>query len=251
MAEQINRKVLDLSHYNTILDWNKIRDAGIVGIIHKSTEGGTYVDKEYAERRQQAIAAGLLWGAYHFGNATEVEEQVQNFLKNVDWENWPTLLALDYEPNQKSQMSLDQARVFMQRVYEITKQMPVLYSGNLIKEQLGSREDQFFGSHRLWLAQYGSMPSVPAAWDTYWLWQYSDGAAGPEPKNCPGVNSPVDTNSFLGSDQDLANQWLGMEAQPEPIPEPEEPFPDEEHDMIEIQIKIKVPKGTLVDVSVE
>ena len=40
---------------------------GIVGVIHKATQGTTYVDETYASRRVEALACGLLWGAYHFG----------------------------------------------------------------------------------------------------------------------------------------------------------------------------------------
>jgi len=48
----------------------------------------------------------------------------------------------------------------MTRVADKLGRKPVLYSGHLIKEKLGNKTDAFFGSHRLWLAQYGPDPVV-------------------------------------------------------------------------------------------
>jgi len=62
----INPFVVDLSHHNDVTDFSKVKAAGIVGVIHKSTEGTGFADKMYAVRRGHAIDAGLLWGAYHF-----------------------------------------------------------------------------------------------------------------------------------------------------------------------------------------
>jgi lysozyme len=90
----INRKVLDLSHYNSISSWKKILGAGIVGIIHKATEGLSYRDPRYLARRQPALNIGLVWGAYHFANASDPIAQVDNFL-SVTGVDDDTLYALD------------------------------------------------------------------------------------------------------------------------------------------------------------
>ena len=50
-----------------VSDFAAVRRSGILGVIHKATEGGDFVDKSYAIRQPQAEQAGLLWGAYHFG----------------------------------------------------------------------------------------------------------------------------------------------------------------------------------------
>jgi lysozyme len=59
--------VIDLSHYNTVTSFQQVGMAGIIGIIHKATEGMNFVDAKYDEHRAAALSAGLLWGAYHFG----------------------------------------------------------------------------------------------------------------------------------------------------------------------------------------
>lgn len=62
MSEPINRKVLDISHHNDVQSWADIRGAGIVGIIHKATQGTGYADPTCLERALCALNAGLLWG---------------------------------------------------------------------------------------------------------------------------------------------------------------------------------------------
>ena len=59
--------VIDLSRFVTVTDFRAVRQSNILGVIHKATEGGDYVDPACATRRPAAEAAGLLWGAYHFG----------------------------------------------------------------------------------------------------------------------------------------------------------------------------------------
>jgi hypothetical protein len=138
MAAPLN-VVLDLSHHNgDSLDFGQAKQAGIVGIIHKATQGFNIKDKKYETNRQKALAAGLLWGAYHFGVGGDGVEQAKHFLTTVD-PGPATLLVLDYEPNTTGRtMTLDQARAFVAHVEAVIGRFPGLYSGHLIKEQLGA-----------------------------------------------------------------------------------------------------------------
>lgn len=163
------------------------------------------VDRTYASRKKAALAAGLLWGAYHFADNSDVEKQVDNFLSVVKPDD-TTLLCLDYEPNGARTMSLAQAKQFLQLVYDRTGQRPVLYSGNLLKEQL-TAPDEFLCRHRLWLAQYGRAPKLPCGWSNYWLWQYTGDGIGPKPHSVPGIKTQgIDLNVFAGND--LAAEWV-------------------------------------------
>src|SRR5262245_3996057 len=58
--------VIDISHNVTVDNFVAVRRSNILAVLHKATEGD-WVDPSYAYRRSQAEAAGLLWGAYHFG----------------------------------------------------------------------------------------------------------------------------------------------------------------------------------------
>jgi lysozyme len=145
--------IVDLSHHNTVTSFEEARADGVLAIIHKATEGTTFVDAKYAERQARAKAAGLLWGAYHFGTKGAAPEQVSHFLETAN----PTatdLLVLDFEPNSReATMTLTEAEVFVEALRERTGRQPGLYSGqSFLRERLGNRVDSpltdcFCGSH--------------------------------------------------------------------------------------------------------
>src|SRR5215470_10782528 len=107
------RMFIDISHHNSVTSWDAVRNAGVVGVIHKATEGTGFVDDQYLKRCAPAMRAGLMWGAYHFGNGSNVQAQVDNFLGVVGVDN-DTLYSLDWEddPNGNT-MSVDQAKEFI------------------------------------------------------------------------------------------------------------------------------------------
>ena len=252
MSYTVNRMVLDLSHHNTIESWSAIVSAGIAGIIHKASEGDYNTDDTYTERRSAALANGLEWGAYHFGTNDQVGAQVDLFLEAAK-PDADTLICLDWEPYGDKTMSTEQAREWIAEVEERLGRPGecVIYSGNLAKEELGNEVDEFFGSRRLWLAHYSSDPSVQASWDEFWLWQYSDGVAGPDPHGCPGVSGAVDTNSYDGSKGQLVAQWASGESGLEPA-RPSEPAPEPEPEATEtitITITVKAPAGVKIAVN--
>lgn len=215
----VNLKVLDLSHHNcgpsgnpdAPIDFAALAAFGIRGIIHKASQGVGVVDRKYAERRDAAKAAGLLWGAYHFATGDDADAQVKHFLECAEPEA-DTLMALDHEPNGGNELDLAGARAFLESLRDqLGGRLPKLYSGNLIKEQTGRDDSQndFFGDIPLWLCQYGPRAVLPDAWQNYWLWQFSGDGTANRGITVPGISagSKVDMNTFAGSDADLAASW--------------------------------------------
>jgi GH25 family lysozyme M1 (1,4-beta-N-acetylmuramidase) len=200
LAVAINPLVVDLSHYDDVVDFGAVKAAGIAGIIHKATEGVGFIDKLYADRRGRALGVGLLWGAYHFLRPGSIAAQVDFFLKVAAPDN-TTLLALDHEDKR---VALIDAKEFLLRVEDAVGRKPVLYSGFLIKQQLGSRIDGYLAAHRLWLAQYSPRPVTPRNWPSA-----GDGL-GPKPHSVPGIiGSGIDINSYEGDAVKLAAEWSG------------------------------------------
>jgi lysozyme len=199
--------VIDLSHHNGEPDFAAARDkSGIVGVIHKATQGLAYSDPTYTERRARAVAERLLWGAYHFGTGSDGVQQASYFLDVVQ-PKVETLLVLDLEANpQGPSMTLEEARAFVTHVQVATGRWPVLYSGHYIKDLLGTSTDPILANCSLWLSQYGPTPVVPRNWPTWTLWQYTDGGLGPAPHTVEGIGR-CDRNKFNGAAAALRQLW--------------------------------------------
>ena len=193
--------IIDLSHHNIVTSCDSIRESGFVGIINKATQGTSFVDKTYHERRQAALDSGLLWGAYHFGEAGPVLSQVHHFLDTVR----PThtdLLVLDFEPCADT-MTLEGAELFVDEVYLATHRWPGLYSGqSFCTDTLAGSTQTPLARCWLWLARYSTEPpEVPPAWDVFTLWQYTDQGV------VQGIEGPCDRNKFNGTMEGLLHLW--------------------------------------------
>lgn len=202
----ITNAVVDLSHHNGNVNLNKAKEAGLLGVIQKASQGQASKDPTYQTNRTKASNAGLLWGAYHFGTGSDGLKQAQHFLKTVGNDEG-VLLVLDFEPNPTGpSMSLEEARAFVTHVKEATGRFPGLYSGHYIKDLLGTRTDPVLANCWFWLAQYGPTAVVPPNWGTWTMWQYTDGAVGPEPHTVSGIGR-CDRDKFNGTAESLATFW--------------------------------------------
>jgi hypothetical protein len=153
---------------------------------------------------------------------------------------------MEFEDNGDSSMGLEQARTFIGAV-ESGLNRPgqcVFYSGNRIKDLLGNKKDDFFGTRRLWLAQYGNNPVCQSSWSSYWIWQYTDGQSGPSPHTVDGCDSGgVDCNHYDGAAQQLCDEWASG-ITPVPPPPPEPPVPPD----VIATVTIMAPPGIKIKV---
>ncbi len=219
--------VIDISRSVSVSDFRRVRQSNILGVIHKATEGSDYVDTACAARRPQAEAAGLLWGAYHFGTRQTPGARQAAFFLSVARPGPRTLLALDLEANENNpsnSMTVDQAEAFVQAVAEATGRLPVVYvhptwaNGDPLPVSglsLGARitPQSILARCGLWVADYHDSPEIPLAWEaTGWrLWQY----AGDETANRPAYGqtsivqgvSHCDRNLFNGDATALQKFW--------------------------------------------
>jgi lysozyme len=202
--------IFDISHFQPDVDFAAAKAAGLRGVFHKASEGLHFIDPCYAPAREQARAAGLLWGAYHFGTGEDALAQAGHFL-DVAQPDGKTLLVLDLECNPSGpSMRIEQARTFVSRLHEVTGKWPGLYSGSYIRDQLGAYRDPLLGNCWFWLAEYGEVVEVPPTWQQWTLWQHTDGHVGPGPQTISGVG-PCDRDRFAG-DADALNAFWAANA---------------------------------------
>lgn len=238
---KINPLVVDLSHHDPADDYDAVKRDGIVGVIYKASEGQTYTDPTYVQQQRAAKSAGLLFGSYHFADASNVHGQIDNYLRFA-CPDGDELFCLDWEdnPTGNGMMSLADVKTWIEEVERALNRPGecVVYSGNTAKDQLGDTVDTFLGSHRLWLAQYSSTPSWQKSWDSYFLWQFTDGEYGAMPHSIDGVG-PCDINSYDdGTPEQLRAEWAtGAVRPPTPEPAPDQPV---------INVLINAPPGVIV-----
>ena len=222
--------VIDLNHFSTVTDFTQMRSRNnILGVVHKASEGGNWVDPKYSLRRPQAEAAGLLWGAYHFGTRQFSGAQQASAFLGVVQPGPSTLMALDFEPNEHSPgntMTVAQAEDFVSTIYRATRRLPLIYihpkwangepyghTGLSLGQPISPQS--ILASCDLWLTDYRPVPEVPRAWaQRGWrLWQYAGdnshgggGALGYLSQTVAGVGS-CDRNMFSGDVPALYQFW--------------------------------------------
>lgn len=207
--------VIDLSHYNTVRSFADVKRAGIVGVIHKCTEGTTWSDDKYVSRKPQAIAAGLCWLSYHFLKHGNIPQQMEWYLKNVmpvEGER----VCIDFEDAACTLDDLEEAVRYLDN-FGLNLQVTV-YSGHLVEQFLGNGYNEILSETSLWTAQYGSAVSwAEGTWPVWTLWQYTDQG------KIAGIDGACDLNAFNGSAENCV-KWMqpaGTIPEPEPKPEPE------------------------------
>lgn len=232
----MNPLVVDLSHWDPAQDYGAVRRSGIVGVIYKATDDTGYTDPTYISQRQLAKSVGLLWGSYHFAHPGSIQGQIDNYLRFAKPQP-DEIFCLDWENASEGTMSSAEAMEWITGVEGALGRegQCLIYSGNVAKERLGHLPVPFFGRRRLWLAQYGSNPTWQASWDTYWLWQFTDGALGPQPHSVPGIG-PCDINSYQHAPEQLIAEW-STGVQIPVVPTPVQPT---------VTITIQAPAGVNV-----
>jgi len=193
--------IIDLSHNNAV-ELTAVQQAGFTAVIHKATEGATYQDPLYASRQAEARQLGLLWGAYHFGTAAAVAEQIANFMATANL-GAGDLVALDYETNTNDTadtMSLAQAEELVTSFQQQYGYFPLIYGSNLLTAASSQSPQSALGRCGLWIADYTSAaePVLPALFTQWSLWQFGQ-------TDVSGVS--CDHNRFNGTEQELTAAW--------------------------------------------
>src|SRR5262245_65689247 len=90
---------IDISHHQVIpKSLEAAAQSGIQGVVHKVTEGTTFVDSKVGARYHLTREAGMEWGLYHFVRAGNINAQVNHFLTvSKDVSDEKTMFALDWE----------------------------------------------------------------------------------------------------------------------------------------------------------
>lgn len=200
---------IDVSHWQSDIDWPQVKAAGVVFCFYKATEyplGTTeiYVDDNLEANAQGCADNNIYSAPYHFYR-THVDPEVQaaGFLDVIRSLPFNMLPVIDLEVAGKSGESLCQdVKAFCDVIEAELKVKPIIYTSGsfwrsyMIKDKYANVL-QFTG-YPLWIAQwtlYWPSPLYPfAGWN---FWQFSDSG------RMPGIKTLVDLDWFNGDNLDF------------------------------------------------
>ena len=168
---------VDVSAYQAEIDMQKLKAQNISFIYIKATEGSNTQDEKFAQNWQNAAAADLVSGAYHFFSYDSAgKTQAENFIKTVGTDMKSRLLpAVDVEyygdkeqnPPAKEDV-VRELKVFLDLVEKTYGVKPLIYTRADIYDNYLKGE---FDSYKKWISSL----YTPLSWnykDDWYLWQY-------------------------------------------------------------------------------
>ncbi len=172
---------IDVSHFQGKVNWQKVRDADILFVYDKASQGDHFVDPDYAENKTGAHSVGLLHGSYHFYTSDKGgKDQADLFIKIIDYGpgDMPPMLDLE-QAGIKGDVDITSLQqeilIWLREVESRLKVKPIIYTNPTFGNRYLNHPD--FGDYGLWIAEYGVKdPRIPTVWeDKGWLiWQRSD-----------------------------------------------------------------------------
>lgn len=186
---------IDVSHYQGIINWDKVGESQVEFAYAKATSGETYVDPHFTHNWDGIRASGIYRGAYHFFLADDDPAlQAANFLKTVGkLREYDLPPMLDVEIMDHASKDNLEVRVlaWLKAVEKETGRIPILYTDSDFGADVLSNPD--FSRYPLWVAEYSDQISIiPSPWKKsgWTIWQHS------EKGQIPGIDGDVDLDRF-------------------------------------------------------
>ncbi len=184
---------IDVSHYQSSIDWHKVKDAGIAFAFIKASEGIGFIDSQFKSNWANSKEAGLPRGAYHFYRfAFDPIRQADFFVTQMGQDFGELPPVVDVEEDIKPVVLSSSIKLFCDRVFQSTNKRCLIYTGAWWWSQIriGTDPQEWVKDYPLWLAAYVSEQAVskyvPRDWQTWSFWQYANNG------RVNGINGNVD-----------------------------------------------------------
>ncbi len=190
---------VDVSWHQGAIDWRALAADDVAFAYIKATEGGDHVDPRFAINWNDAGAAGLYRGAYHFFTLCQPgARQAANFIAIVPRVEGALPPALDLEhmgpclegPTMPDVVS--EALVFLDRLEAHYSARPIIYT----TREFHDAHLRGLSGERFWIR---SLAMRPRFRENDWvIWQHHNRG------HKRGVSGPIDLNAFRGDADALA-----------------------------------------------
>ncbi|MBO4840399.1 MAG: glycoside hydrolase family 25 protein [Bacteroidaceae bacterium] len=199
--EGYNVRGIDISHYQTNIKWEKLRNASINNdpvrfVIIKATEGQDLYDDDFNDNFFQAKENDFIRGAYHFFvPGVDPVKQANFYLHQVHLVPGDLPPVLDIEKDGK--LSKKQLQKDVKKWLDIVEAKygvkPILYTSYKFKKDF--LDDPVFNEYPYWIAHYYiNKLEYKGDWI---MWQHTDCG------KVDGIKGFVDCNIFNGTVKDL------------------------------------------------
>jgi lysozyme len=191
---------IDISRYQTHIDWKKLAQEDISFIYIKATEGVTRQDRMFENHWKNAVANKYHVGAYHFYLVCRPPEaQADNFIKHVPYRSdaLPPVIDLEYEGScwNKSiaEDKVDEIDIFLRKLEKYYRKTPIIYTNENIHNRFvkGTKLERY----PVWITSLNKAPHLNN--DKWLIWQYTFKG------KVKGIKGHTDLNVFNGSLREL------------------------------------------------
>lgn len=199
---------VDVSHGNGVIDWQRVKDAGIAFAIIKATEGSSFVDSRSQTNLAQCRDVGIVPAMYHFyHHDVDPLAQATHFLQNFGTHapgDLPPAIDVEEPADGAGPIAYPKTEVvhrigvFTQAVQKAIGRAPMIYTYPSAWTDVTANSNAFTTTNPLWIASYKSgAPKLAGNWPAYMLWQYTDHG------RVDGIDGIVDRDRFNGGEAEL------------------------------------------------
>lgn len=183
---------VDVSRYQSRVDWAMVADQGMDFAFVKATEGATYSDSLFGHNWEQIKAAGMRRGAYHFYRPnTAAVDQANHFVAQVSLSegDLPPVLDIEVLDRVNPKILVPALKTWLVLITRHYGVRPIVYTNlNFYNRYLAGHLDEY----PLWIARYNGAEPVLACGRDWQFWQYGNRGT------VAGIDGPVDLNVFAG-----------------------------------------------------
>lgn len=204
---------IDVSKWQGNIDWNRVKASGVDFAILRAGYGSVSSQKDvtFEDNYQNAKAAGIPVGAYHYSYAKDVagaKREAQTFLEWIKGKQFEYPVVFDIEESATYNLGRNTVSEIIKTFCSIVEAAGYYVSVYTNKNWLDHVvSDEVKSKYDTWLAQWTSTPSYIGP---YGMWQYTssgvvDGISGRVDmdiayKNYPEIIKRKQLNGWSGAD---------------------------------------------------
>lgn len=185
---------IDISHYQSYINWDTVAAQNIRFAFMKATEGHEFVDTMFCVNWEETRRVGIKRGAYHFYRPTlNPRTQAMNFRNNVTLRrgDLPPVLDVEVVDGATKAEIIIGVRTWLEMTEMHYGIRPIIYTNVKFynKHLVG-----YFDDYPMWIARYNDHAEPKLAAGKNWdFWQYGNRG------RIKGIAGDVDFNVFQGN----------------------------------------------------